>query len=485
MDFVTLEYFVFLVSLTVLFYFVKTGYKAVFIVISNLVFYYFFGILFTLIFYSVVLITYSGGVLLNRKQGGNKLSLLWIFVLMISAVLIFFKFQKFFYSGTQLLFPIGLSFLVFKSISYLIEIYRGNNTFKVTFVNSLLYLSFFPSIRSGPIDKPNVLLSQFENKIEFDIDNILFGIKLILWGVFKKIVIADRLAFFVGNIYDNPYNYKGFPLVLSTILYSLQIYYDFSGYTDIALGSANLLGVKLTNNFNRPYFSKNIQEFWRKWHISLSVWLRDYLFLPVSYFFASKFIKNKFTAKKFDILSYAIGIFTTMLIAGFWHGNGFNFIIWGLLFAFYITFARVFKKLKSRMVRIAGIKRFPFVYSLFQIIITFSLVSFAWTFFRANNVNDAIYIIKNSFFGLNNISVYIYGFRDVINGITEFDNSYAEFVYVCFFVIIAEVLQVSINDKEFINRYPVVLKWVVYYFLIFSILLFGVSHFQKFIYYNF
>lgn len=485
MDFVTVKYFIFLLTVTALFYAVKSKYRAAFIVLSNIIFYSFFGLYFTIIFYTVVLIAYAGGVSIGRKSERYRLALLWGFIILISGVLIFFKFQTFIFIETTILFPIGLSFLTFKSISYLIEIYRKNNNFKISFVNSFLYLSFFPAIRSGPIDKPNYLISQFNTEAKFDAENILFGAKLIIWGVFKKVVIADRLAFFVNNIYDNPYNYKGFSLVISTVLYSLQIYYDFSGYTDIAIGSANLMGIKLQNNFSRPYFSKNIQEFWRKWHISLSNWLRDYLFLPIAYSLSSKFIKNKFTKNKFEILSYSISIFITMLIAGFWHGSGYNFLIWGFLFAFYLTFSRVFKKQKSRLVKITGIKKLPFVYKFIQIVITFFLVCFAWIFFRAGSINEAFYIVKNLFYGLGNLQVYLSGYKEIIAGVTEFDNSKMEFLYMCFFIIVCELLQVNIDEKQFIGKFKIVYRWSVYFFLIFSIMLFGVSHLQKFIYYNF
>jgi alginate O-acetyltransferase complex protein AlgI len=485
LDFISLEYIPYLILLTILFYCIKSEFRTVFIILSNLIFYLFFGLYFTIIFYSVILITYLGGIVINTKDSKNRRSYLWLFIALIASFLLFFKFQNYILIDTKILFPVGLSFLTFKSISFLVEIYRRNNKFEVNFINSFLYLSFFPSIRSGPIDKPDLLISQFNNGVSLDINNILMGVKLIIWGVFKKIVIADRLAYFVSNIYDKPYDHRGFTLVIATILYSLQIYYDFSGYTDIALGSANLIGIKITNNFNRPYFSRSIPEFWRKWHITLSVWLRDYLFLPISYFLSSRFIKIKATEKKFEILSYSISILITMVIAGFWHGNGINFIIWGFLFALYLIISRSSKKFRGKTVKLLGLKKVPYIYHPLQIIFTFALVSFAWVFFRANNFQEAVYVIKNLFYGISDISFYLSGYSGIFSGLTEFDNSKIELLYCLFFIIAAEFFQTNISEKSFAGKYSVTYRWIIYYFVIFSILLFGVSHFQKFIYYNF
>jgi len=223
------------------------------------------------------------------------------------------------------------------------------------------------------------------------------GLKQIIWGYFKKLVVADRLAIYVNAVYENYEHHTGITLVVATILYSFQIYADFSGYTDMALGSAKVLGFNLTNNFNRPYLSGSIKDFWSRWHISLSVWLRDYIFLPLSFMLAWKLKRAKYLGIKVDKWIFMIAAIITFAICGIWHGDGLNYLIWGLLFGVYLTVA-VWKLDMSRNVRkVLHISKKSLFYRIYNIAATFVLVSFTWIFFRADSLQDSIQIVGRIF----------------------------------------------------------------------------------------
>lgn len=242
----------------------------------------------------------------------------------------------------------------------------------------------------GPIEKPGSIFPQFNEEKGFNYERVTEGLKLMLWGYFKKLVVADRLALYVNAVYGNIEQHSGISLLVATIFYSFQIYADFSGYTDIALGSAKVLGFNLTNNFNRPYFTTSVQDFWNRWHISLSVWLKDYLFLPMAVFFTHNLKKPKLFGLAMDKWIFMFASVITFAVCGIWHGEGLNFLIWGLLFSIYLTTANwtlgINKKLRKRL----HISKKSSLYRTYVIVISFILVTFTWIFFRADNTHDAI-----------------------------------------------------------------------------------------------
>lgn len=238
-----------------------------------------------------------------------------------------------------------------------------------------LFVSFFPQLVAGPINRPQVLLPQVNNLKPLEADNLIIGARRILWGLFKKVVVADRLAFFVNLVYNNPESYHGLSILCATIFFAFQIYCDFSGYSDIAIGVAKMMGIDLMRNFNKPYFSSSIREFWSKWHISLSTWFRDYLYIPLG-------------GNKVGMSRWIFNLFITFLVSGVWHGASINFIIWGALHGLLISL----ESLNQRK------KFFNFKLPLWMgTLWTFSAVCFAWIFFRANNLHDSFTIIKNLF----------------------------------------------------------------------------------------
>jgi D-alanyl-lipoteichoic acid acyltransferase DltB (MBOAT superfamily) len=347
-----------------------------------------------------ITIDYFAGIFLENAEGKRR-KLFLIFSLIANiGVLAVFKYYNFisnnlsvFLKGFALdnplpylkfILPIGLSFHTFQAMSYTIEVYRGNQKAERHFGIYALYVMFYPQLVAGPIERPQNLLHQFREKHVFEYDRVVEGLKLMLWGLFKKIVIADRLAIYVNAVYNNPEQHTGTTFTLATIFFAFQIYCDFSGYSDIAIGVAKIMGFKLMTNFNRPYFANNISEFWKRWHISLSTWFRDYLYISLG-------------GSRVSIPRWYFNLFLVFLISGLWHGASWTYVIWGALNGLYLIFAIITQKLRDKFNRVTGIVKVPKLNRLLQILITFSLSCLAWIFFRANNVSDAFLILKRIF----------------------------------------------------------------------------------------
>lgn len=347
-----------------------------------------------------IVIDYFAGILLENAEGSRRKLFLICSLCANIGVLAIFKYYNFLNNNFSILLrgfaldnplpflkiilPIGLSFHTFQAMSYTIEVYRGNQKAERHFGIYALYVMFYPQLVAGPIERPQNLLHQFREKYVFEYDRVLEGLKLMLWGLFKKIAIADRLAIYVNAVYNNPQQHNGKSFALATIFFAFQIYCDFSGYSDIAIGIAKVMGFKLMTNFNRPYLAANISEFWKRWHISLSTWFRDYLYISLG-------------GSRVSIPRWYFNLLLVFLISGLWHGANWTFIIWGALNGFYLVFAIMSQRLRDKFNKITGIIKLPKLNHLLQILITFLLASFAWIFFRANNLSDALLIIKKIF----------------------------------------------------------------------------------------
>ncbi|WET00907.1 MBOAT family O-acyltransferase [Flavobacterium sp. YJ01] len=284
----------------------------------------------------------------------------------------------------DVLLPVGISFYTFHGLSYVIDIYKGRISAEKNIVDYSLFVSFFPLLVAGPIERATHLLPQIKKKRVFDYEKAVDGLRQILWGLFKKIVIADQCAQYADTIFNNSSEQSGSTLLLGALFFSFQIYGDFSGYSDIAIGTARLLGIDLLKNFAFPYFSRDIAEFWRRWHISLSTWFRDYLYIPLGGSKGSVWIKIRNT-------------FIIFLVSGFWHGANWTFIVWGLLNALYIMPSIVLNTNRKNLDVVAQGKYLPSIKEVFQIVSTFSLTVFAWIFFRANNLEHAMGYISQIF----------------------------------------------------------------------------------------
>jgi len=296
-----------------------------------------------------------------------------------------------------MILPLGLSYVTFTILSYQIEVKRKTIQPEKHFGYFSLYILFFPKIAQGPIEKPQRLIPQLHQSHSFNYPIVVEGLKLILWGYFKKLVVADRLAIYVDAVYNNSEHHTGPTFIIATIFFAFQIYADFSGYTDIALGSAKLFGFDLTNNFRRPYFATSVKDFWDRWHITFSIWLRDYIFLPFAYFLSHQMNKQKYLNVSSDKWIYMIAILVTFAICGIWHGVGWTYLIWGLLFGTYLTYSNWTREFHKRIRKQFHIRKTSRPYLIYKTIVTFLLVSFAWIFFRATSTIEAFRIIKSIF----------------------------------------------------------------------------------------
>ena len=350
----------------------------------------------------------------NNALNNNKKKIWLVTGLIINiGILGFFKYYNFFVdsfidlisltgyklpkSTLKIILPLGISFYVFISVSYLIDIYK--ETFKASknLVAVLLSLSFFPIILAGPIQRPSLLLPQINKKREFSYDRAIDGLSQILWGLFTKIAIADKVAYHVDNIFLKYSDLTSSTLVLGAILYSIQIYADFSGYSNIAIGTARIFGFDLIRNFNYPYFSKDITEFWKRWHISLTSWFRDYIFLPLSFLISSKIKSDKVLFIKSDLFIYIIASGITWLLTGLWHGANYKFIIWGAIQGVFLILYHIQKNPRKRLFNKIGIAKNNSLVSIIETLLTLIIIMISWIFFRAENVTKVFDYLSDIF----------------------------------------------------------------------------------------
>ncbi len=385
--------------------------------------------------------------------------------------------------GLELLVPVGISYYTFKKISYLIDVYRETREPEKQLSLFALYVSFFPEIMAGPIDRAGTLIPQFRKETRFDYQRVTDGLKLMAWGFFKKLVIADRLAAFVNKVYGNPTHYEGLSLAAATIYFSFQVYCDFSGYTDIARGAGKVLGFDLVENFNRPYFSRSIGEFWKRWHISLSGWLMDYLFLPIAYSISRHLKRPELLKIKAETWAYMVGILSTMLLCGLWHGASWTFVIWGFCHGFFLAVSFATKKTRKKIRKTLGIKKDSFIRNSFRVIFTFATVTFAWIFFRADTLSDALYIVTHLFSGWSKVLI-VSGFLGALHfGLLKKELVVA-MISICFMLLV-QLLRKDDTFEQMIVKQKPVLRWCFYLVLILWIMVFGDAGAENFIYFRF
>ena len=359
----------------------------------------------------------------------------------------------------KVLVAIGVSYYVFQAISYLIDIYLELEKPERHFGYFALYLCFFPKLLQGPIERAGELIPQLKKKYEFDYDNLRFALLLIIWGLFKKVVIADRLGLYVDPVYNNVRAFTGLPLLLATYLYAFQIYLDFSGYTDMALGSALLFNVRLTQNFDSPYLATSVADFWRRWHISFSRWILDYIFKPL-----------QMQWRNLQSLGTAAALVVAFLISGLWHGASWGFVIWGGLHGLYMACSVLSRPWRKKAHKALRLEKTRWLRA-WQIFVTFNLVSAAWVFFRAKDPRDALYVLTHVFSGVNRLGsgfLLSQGKLDLI------------FIVLCFVALFGS----RPNFVGKVSGLPVYGRWFVYYALAIAFYVLQVPS-KKFIYFQF
>lgn len=469
----SIPFAVFLPIIFILYWICPSKYRYLFLLAASFYFYMYMDPKYIFFLLGTVTVSYLLALALDSARDVFRKKLyLFIGILALIGVLALLKYSGFIIEiaglpspAIQFMLPVGISFYTFQTLGYLIDIYRGKYPAERHFGYYCLFVSFFPQILSGPIGRGDVLLPQLKKERTFDIYQASYGMKLMAVGYFKKLVVAGLLAPTVDKIYDNPESYVGLVYIIATFMFALQIYCDFSGYTDIAIGCAKLFGMELSENFKTPYFSRSIKEFWSRWHISLSTWFRDYLYIPLG-------------GNRVGKIRHCFNLMLTFLVSGLWHGAGINYILWGGIHGFYQIIETISGKNKKGREE----KRNPLL-NLFSVFLTFMAVCLAWVFFRADSVSHAWRIISLSFHEIGNPYNY---FRTAVICL---DMSYAYMIYLSIPVLLLTIYDYASLKRDVIawisSRKPWV-RYPVYIFLLLVILLFsekGVS--TEFYYFQF
>jgi len=424
----------------------------------------------------------------SSKQKQRKMFLI-ISIVINLGLLGFFKYYNFFVdsfidlfgllgislnkSTLVVLLPVGISFYTFQTLSYTIDIYRKKLAPTKDLIGFFAFVAFFPQLVAGPIERAIDLLPQFHKKRTFNYAFAISGLRKMFWGLFKKVVIADNLAQYVEVIYSNPDGFYGLSILITTILFTFQVYCDFSGYSDIAIGTARLFGFRLMTNFKTPLFSSSMKEFWGRWHISLSTWFRDYLYIPMG-------------GNKVGKWKWSFNIFITFLISGLWHGATWAFAVWGALNGFYLVFAMFTENIRNKINKLLGLTRTPKLLKALQVISTFSLFAFSLMIFRAESGYDALTLIKHLPQKLSN---HFANSENFISIFREIFNSTNEFIYLTLSFTIFITVDLIIRNKGIdavLIKIPRWSRFLIYYFLIAWFFLFGAfEEPQQFVYFQF
>ena len=407
MLFNSIDFLIFLPIVLVIYYIIPMKYKHIWLLISSYYFYMCWNAKYVLLIFVSTVITYLSGILIDKVEktwpdvndiGKYKKLILALSFVSNLGILFYFKYINFTLDIVtrvlskmnismnvpvfDVILPVGISFYTFQALSYSVDVYRGEVAPEHDFFRYALFVSFFPQLVAGPIERSKNLLTQLREPRKFDFGYAFDGILLMLWGFFLKIVLADRIAIFVDTVYGDCEHYQGIYLIVATVLFAVQIYCDFSGYSSIAMGTAKLLGIELMDNFNAPYLSTSVADFWRRWHISLTSWFKDYLYIPLGG-------SRRGTFRKY------INKMIVFILSGLWHGAQLTFVVWGAINGLYQVIGEVLMPIRKKVSDIIGINRnSEGVYAL-SVLATFALVDFTWIFFRADSLGRAIYIIKS------------------------------------------------------------------------------------------
>jgi D-alanyl-lipoteichoic acid acyltransferase DltB (MBOAT superfamily) len=478
MLFNSLDFAIFLPTIFVLYWFLlnrNITAQNLLIVVASYVFYGWWDWRFlTLIFFSTVVDYFVGLRLAKTDNTTNRKVLLWTSILVNIGFLGFFKYYNFFldnfvtafsffgYSIAEntlnIILPVGISFYTFQTLSYTIDVYREKLKPTSDFISFAAFVSFFPQLVAGPIERATNLLPQFFSKRSFRYEDAIDGSKQILWGLFKKMVIADNCAVYANLIFNNSADYSGSTLLLGAVLFAFQIYGDFSGYSDIAIGTARLLGINLMQNFAHPYFSRDIAEFWRRWHISLSTWFRDYLYIPLG-------------GSRVGKVNVIRNVFIIFIVSGFWHGANWTFIVWGALNAIYFLPLLLSDKNRDHLDVVAKGRFFPSLKELYLMLTTFGLTVLAWIFFRAESITHAVNYLAG---------IFTWSFFSVPAVLP---------VKLIPFLALFIIIEWMGRENEFALQkmtvnYPRPVRWVFYYAIIAILFVFSGQE-QQFIYFQF
>ncbi len=487
MDLYSLPFFVFLFIVISIYFLAPKRFRWVVLLAASYYFYGTFKIQYVFILAFSTIVAYSTALLMERQPStSGKRKILLAGCICNLGILFLFKYYNFFSDSIaiilnkfnlsfqshfiRLVVPVGISFYIFQIVSYMIDVYRGTKTAERHLGFFALYVSFFPKLLAGPIERAKQFLPQLHEYHRWDWERVTNGFKLMVWGLFKKMGVADRLAVFVDTVFNNLNVYEGPSLALASVFYSFQIYCDFSGYTDIAIGISQVFGFKLTDNFDRPYVARSVAEFWRRWHISFSTWLRDYLTYPSA---ETALIRHDFDGN----------LMVVFLVCGLWHGANWTFVVWGFIHGIFLVNGLISRSIRSRINRTLGLDSAPTIHRYLQICITFILVSLAWIFFRAASIHDALYVVTHLHTGWTNIFKEA-GFESMI----LLGRPKSQFIIILAslaFVWLIHFIEDHNAMRSMLSEKPFYLRWPVYYVMLIAVLLLSAPGSQKYIYFQF
>lgn len=465
MNYISVSFGIFIcIGLLVYFIFPKKM-QLYIILLMNIIFYTYSDIR-HLVYLIITIISTWGVALICKKSKSKRIRYYFTLVACILnvGILLFVKFYLYLANiwnnhinvfqmpMLYILFPLGISFYTLQAVSYCIDVYKERIEAEESFVKYAVFISYFPSIVQGPIVRYKDIAPQLYRKHYFDYTRVKFGVQLALYGIFKKLVIADRAALCVNDVFGNYCQYGKIWILVGVVLYSVQIYADFSGCVDVCRGVSQMFGIEMINNFNAPYFAVSIKDFWRRWHISLSSWLRDYVYIPIG-------------GNRRGRLRKYCNLLITFLISGIWHGVGIHYLVWGALHGVYQIIGEVIQPFKTKIIMRLNINTQVFSYRLLQRLITFCLVSIAWIFFRANGLREALLLIKSFL-----VNGWLMDFS------TQTAVSIKDLIVLIvgiFIMICVSVLQQRYCIREILNRQNMWFRWGIYLIGIYSILIFG------------
>lgn len=467
MLFNSLQFVLFFPLVTALYFLLPYRLRWLMLLVASCYFYMAFVPIYIVILAGTIVVDYFAGILIEGAKGKNKKYFLIASLVANIGVLAVFKYYNFINENIShllgwfhqenpipflsILLPVGLSFHTFQAMSYTIEVYRGHQKAERHFGIYALYVMFYPQLVAGPIERPQNLLHQFRQKHDFNLDNVVPGLRLMLWGMFKKVVIADRLSIYVSEVFDHPDRYHGLPVIMASIFFAIQIYCDFSGYSDIAIGSARVMGFRLMENFRLPYFATSIKDFWSRWHISLSTWFKDYVYFPLG-------------GNRVGQLKWYRNLMIVFLVSGLWHGANWTFIVWGGLHGTYLVIEAI---LSRNGISVSSDSRF--FKRMTGWFITMVLVVFGWIFFRAQNLDSALALICSAFdFSGNGFGVNVdLGYGESILNKVE--------LMLCFGVVFVLIglnwLERKKDISSVLGSWSPALRWGMYFALTMGILI--------------
>ncbi|MBE6072833.1 MAG: MBOAT family protein [Clostridium butyricum] len=495
MTFNSPTFLIFFPIVALMYFLITPKFRWIWLLVSSYYFYMCWNPKYSIVIAFSTIVTYITGLLLhksnsilNKKKATFYKNFFLISSLLINlGILFLFKYYNFFSSIVirltsqmdltimlptfDFMLPVGISYYTFQVVSYIVDVYRNDIKPEKNLGKYALFVSFFPQIVAGPIEKAKHMLPQYNTTHYFDYIRVKNGLLQMLWGYFKKAIIADRIAVLVNTVFNNPSEYFGYQIVIASLMFTFQIYCDFSGYSDIAIGCAKTMGFSLTTNFKEPYFATSIKDFWKRWHISLTSWFRDYLYIPLG-------------GNRKGKIRTQLNIMIIFLVSGLWHGAALTYVLWGFLHGAFQVIENVLNPYKENWIKKFKININSFSYKFTQILFTFILVNFAWIFFRANSIHDIKIIFKNMF--INNPWIFTDG------SLFNLGLNVPEFVLVIISIIILiliDYLKTKFDLLDKLSKQNLIFRWCIYIIAVLSILLFGVYgsgySVQQFIYAQF